>query len=129
MIKCDYCGNEARQVTGKTIYPHRSDLYRLKFWYCDNGHEPAYVGCHKNGSGIVPLGRLANAELRRAKNRAHAAFDPVWREGSMKRNQAYAWLALQLGISREECHIGMMDVEMCGRVVECVREMAERQTT
>lgn len=118
MVKCDYCGNAAKLVTGKAIYPHRPDLFRLNFWQC----EPcvAYVGCHKkeggNGDGTKPLGRLANAELRAAKNRAHAAFDPLWRERGMKRHAAYGWLAEKLGVSKAECHIGMMDLDMCNRV-------------
>lgn len=124
MTKCDYCGNAAKLVTGKAIYPHRPDLYRLSFWQC----KPcgAYVGCHKkeggNGDGTKPLGRLANAELRAAKTRAHAAFDPLWRERGMKRRAAYAWLAEKLGVSKAECHIGMMDVETCERVIAACRE-------
>lgn len=71
MVACDYCGDAAKLVTGKAIYPHRPDLFRLHFWQC----EPcgAYVGCHKkeggNGDGTKPLGRIANAELRAAKTR------------------------------------------------------------
>jgi hypothetical protein len=124
MVNCDYCGNAAKLVTGKAIYPHRPDLFRLHFWQC----EPcvAYVGCHKkeggNGDGTKPLGRLANAELRAAKNRAHAAFDPLWRERGMKRHAAYGWLADRLGVSKAECHIGMMDVEMCTRVATVCSE-------
>lgn len=124
MVTCDYCGNAAKLVTGKAIYPRRPDLFRLHFWQC----EPcgAYVGCHKkeggNGDGTKPLGRLANAELRAAKTRAHAAFDPLWRERNMKRHKAYGWLAEKLGISKADCHIGMMDVETCERVVAACRE-------
>lgn len=123
MVACDYCKRPAELVTGREIYPRRPDLFRLHFWRC----EPcgAYVGCHKaeggNGDGTKPLGRLANAELRAAKIRAHAAFDPLWRERGMKRHKAYGWLAERLGIQKSECHIGMMDVAMCERVVDaCV---------
>lgn len=101
-------------VKGEVIYPHRRDLYEKPFYLC--APCDAYVGCHPGT--INPLGRLANAELRRAKKAAHAAFDPKWREGGMKRQQAYKWLSEQLGITREECHIGMMDVDLCRRVVE-----------
>jgi hypothetical protein len=64
---------------------------------------------------------MANAELRAARSRAHAAFDPMWR-GAGWRTHAYKWLAAELGIAPEVCHISMMDVAMCERVVEaCAR--------
>lgn len=121
MVICDYCNNEAHPVTGDTIYPHRPDLRGLRFWHC----EPcsAYVGCHRGTAR--PLGRLANAELRQAKQEAHAAFDPLWKfhtfsngYQTMTRTMAYKWLAEQLKIEVANCHIGIMDVEMCRRVVE-----------
>jgi hypothetical protein len=114
LMICPYCQNVAELVTGADVYPHRPDLHH-KFIYrcapCD-----ALVGCHPGTK--KPLGRLANAELRKAKQAAHAAFDPLWQSGGMKRQAAYGWLAGQLGIDRQECHIGMMDVAMCKRVVE-----------
>jgi hypothetical protein len=95
------------------IYPHRPDLAKKRFWRCIPCK--AYVGCHPDSDW--PLGRLANAELRAAKVRAHAAFDPMWRRGGMTRNDAYTWLAKALGIERECCHIGEFDVELCESVV------------
>lgn len=116
-VNCDYCGNPAKLVKGSVIYPHRPDLSKLSFWQCEPCR--AYVGCHKN-SNAIPLGRLANAELRKAKNRAHAAFDPLWKSGKMKRSYAYQWLSEQLGIAGKDCHIGMFDVDMCNRVIKII---------
>jgi hypothetical protein len=119
-ITCSYCDRPAELVTGRTIYPHRPDLFHQRFYRC----EPcgAYVGCHRGT--VQPLGRLANAELRRAKIAAHAAFDPIWRSGRSSRSDAYAWLAKQLGIAIQNCHIGMFDVEQCRRVVEVCEQRA-----
>ncbi|ECC0132114.1 hypothetical protein FL828_20415 [Salmonella enterica subsp. enterica] len=114
MIICDYCGEYAILVSGASIYPHRPDLYRLQFWSCEACK--AWVGCHKN-TDAKPLGRLANAQLRMAKSGAHAAFDPIWKSGRLTRQQAYAWLSREMSLSREECHIGMFDLEQCQRVV------------
>jgi len=36
----------------------------------------------------------------------------------MSRNEAYEWLCEQLGMSREETHIGMFDETQCKQVVE-----------
>lgn len=120
-VHCPYCRRNAQLVSGTTIYPHRPDLAEKRFWRC--GSCDAYVGCHEGTT--KPLGRLANAELRAWKQRAHAAFDPIWQDGNMRRERAYGWLARQLGISRPTCHIGMFDVEMCQKVVEVCKEMPQ----
>lgn len=131
--KCEYCGSNARRVTGDYIYRGRMDLAHLNFWYCDNGHPPAYVGCHKKNirlgrSGFEHLGRLADKELRFHKQMAHHFFDPLWMAGPNKkfksRKSAYSWLSNKLGIERSMCHIGMFDVSMCKMVVEvCANEL------
>lgn len=128
--RCDYCMQQTELVQGDVIYPHRPDLTALRFWLCRPCD--AYVGCHKEhaflpglgiSDGTWPLGRLANAELRMWKSRAHAAFDPIWKSGRMHRNTAYAWLAVQLGIRGHECHIGMFDVERCRATVACIQKL------
>jgi hypothetical protein len=43
----------------------------------------------------------------------------------MKRHEAYGWLANQLGLSRDDCHIGMFDVAQCERVVRVCTQVAE----
>jgi hypothetical protein len=88
----------------------------------------AWVGCHRGTT--QPLGRLADAELRRAKMDAHQAFDRTWRalharrqadepQCTLRRTRAsrYRRLAELLGIPPRDCHIGMFDVETCRRVV------------
>jgi hypothetical protein len=130
---CPYCDRKADLVGGAAIYPSRPDLFGLKFWRC--APCDAYVGCHKTGAwvwrgakkvasdGTLPLGRLANAALRKAKSAAHAAFDPLWKSGGMTRREAYAWLADALGISPDNCHIGMMDLDACRAVVAVVKNV------
>ena len=120
-ILCDYCGRPAEKATGKDIYPRRPDLYHLRFYRC----KPcgAHVGCHANSE--KPLGRLANAELRQAKMKAHAAFDPLWRSREMSRRGAYRWLSKVLGVEAQHCHIGMFDLIQCQRVVDAVADYRE----
>jgi hypothetical protein len=119
-VVCPYCDREAEFVSGNRIYPHRPDLFVTYFWLC--APCDAYVGVHKRNprmkfEGYEPLGRLANKSLRYAKQKAHAAFDPLWKSGKMSRTQAYQWLAGQLGISVANCHIGMFDEATCIAVV------------
>lgn len=122
-LLCPYCGEKAK------LLENSAELYNGRdygpAWACVPCG--AWVGCHPGTR--TPLGRLADKELRQAKIAAHAAFDRLWkaklrREGGRKklaRGAGYKWLAAQLGIEREECHIGMMDVALCRRVVEVCR--------
>jgi hypothetical protein len=119
-VGCDYCYFEAELVSGDKIYPHRGDLFSKMFWRCVSCD--AYVGCHPGTS--QPLGRLANAELRRAKQAAHKAFDPLWQSGKMSRTQAYRRLAEQMGMSQKECHIGMFTTQQCEEAIKAVLRIA-----
>lgn len=122
---CPYCSEPARLVTGAAIYRNRPDLNNLKFWQCQPCD--AYVGCHKNGDGTNPLGRLANAQLRMWKSNAHAVFDPFWKNsGRGRRSVMYAKLARELGIEINDCHIGMFDIDTCKRVVHICAKWREQ---
>jgi predicted nuclease of restriction endonuclease-like RecB superfamily len=37
--------------------------------------------------------------------------------GEMKRKEAYLWLADELNIEPEECHIGMFDIPTCEKAI------------
>lgn len=119
-VVCDYCRAAARLTTGREVYPHRPDLFAKPFYVCTPCD--ARVGCHPGTNNV--LGRLANAELRGAKQAAHAALDPLWRSGQFKRKDAYYRLSKALGIAFADCHIGMFDVETCRRVVAVVPSIA-----
>lgn len=105
VVNCGHCGQPAALVTGEQVYPHRRDLWHKPFWQCVPCK--AHVGCHPGTTH--PLGSVADAELRRWRSRAHEAFDPLWKEGAMRRGQAYAWLAKTLGVS--VIHVGESDIE------------------
>jgi len=116
-IECQYCGGSAKRVDSSVVYGRSyGDIFLCA--PCD-----AYVGVHKS-SGL-PLGKLANRELRDWRKKAHAAFDPTWKRriknGNSKsyvRNKAYSWLASKLDIPREACHIAMFDCEQCKKVCQ-----------
>lgn len=117
---CPYCGKLS------VFMPTSEKLYRGTDFGPAYACEPcgAWVGCHKGTRHA--LGRLANAELRKAKIAAHAAFDQLWKRKMARdqihkhaaRSAGYAWLAKQLDVPTADCHIGMFDVERCRRVVE-----------
>src|SRR5262249_12105577 len=100
---CDYCGARARLLrAGAEGYPYRDDHGAR--WVCVPGG--AWIGTFARSTRNVPLGRLANAELRDWKTKLHAALEPlaeakVRRDGCSlfeARAKGYKWLAAELGI-------------------------------
>lgn len=148
---CPYCGRESKLTYGDEMYPHRPDLQMLAFWNCKFCN--AYVGCHKEGSwvgvtasgerqysdGTLPLGRLADRTLRGLKKATHQAFDPFWKSYALwtkhpaytkaakhdtaRRKVLYQWLADTLGITYDECHVGMFDEDQCRRVIQLCTQL------
>lgn len=111
---CQYCGKFSELVTGETIYPHRPDLFAKKFFRCTPCD--AYVGTHARTG--LPLGTLANASLRKLRNKAHQVFDPTWQNWDKHaRTAAYSRLARFLEIPVSECHIAMFTELQCQRVI------------
>lgn len=79
----------------------------------------AYVTLNYKG---IPNGRVAKPELRKLRQKAHRAFDPIWQGGEMSRPEAYAWLSGAMGIPFEWCHIAMLSEISCLRVVAVCEE-------
>lgn len=106
-LKCPECG--AGMV-------RRNSRYGL-FYGCSRFPEcRATHGAHK-ATGL-PLGVPGNRETKEARMGAHAAFDSLWRPkgAPLTRKNAYAWLAGELDILSNKCHIAMFDKETCQRV-------------
>lgn len=104
--ECRYCGGEIRiqdhmVVYGKT-YGDWPYVYRCP--PCD-----ARVGMHPFTN--IPLGTLANEELRRARKDVKNRFQDIFKLGHMTRSEAYAALADEMGIDRENCHFGWFEIE------------------
>lgn len=113
-VYCDYCGRQAEYVDSKVVYGKSYGMMYL----CRNCM--AYVGVHKGTD--KPLGRLANAELRYWKKRAHAVFDPLWQRGRFRgHRQRGLWLAgPEDGPAVEQTHIGMFDVAQCRKAIHII---------
>lgn len=90
-------------------------FYACNRWPACNGTLPA----NKDGS---PHGKPRKKSLQRARKRAHAAFDPMWKEGLVKRSVAYLWLQEVMGMEPEEAHMVAMTEEQCAKVERMVAE-------
>jgi hypothetical protein len=117
---CPYCQKLAQLVSGDLIYPQLSAVRDRLFWRCAPCN--AHVGCHPHSA--IPMGTLADTDLRRLRIAAHGAFDPYWRGRYMTRSEAYAWLADTLEIPLDQAHIAMLTPDQCRRVALICQEAA-----
>jgi ssDNA-binding Zn-finger/Zn-ribbon topoisomerase 1 len=123
-LTCPKCGagmvlRETKKFTYKNGQPR-------KFWGCSAWPKcTATHGAHPDGR---PFGRPGTEEEKKARMAAHAAFDELWKDGAMSRGAAYAWLAKQLGMTEDECHIGNFGVDACERALAvCVHWKKDRE--
>jgi tetrahydromethanopterin S-methyltransferase subunit G len=115
---CPYCNKEAKWVDNRIIYGKRYGRSYM-VWYCKPCD--AYAGCHCNTK--TPLGTMANAELRKWREKAHAHIDPLWKNGDYTRAEVYNMLKNKLG---REIHIGEADIETCKRIIEQAKGQVEK---
>ena len=124
-MKCPYCGAEVVLKSAHEIY-HRPKYKNQFVWICSNDECGAYVSCVKDTT--IPKGTLANPRLRSLRKGAHKCFDELWESDLMSRKEAYIWLAEQLQIPVEECHIGLFTVKQCQKVKHlCSNFIAEHK--
>lgn len=74
------------------------------------------IGAHRDGR---PLGIPADGPTKEWRKKAHAALDPLWKEGHVSRGKAYRWLAKKLRVTGE-VHIGEMGINDCRRAIAVV---------
>jgi hypothetical protein len=122
---CEYCGANAKLTRfGDDPYPYRDDHGPL--WVCAPCQ--AWIGVFARSARNVPLGRLANAELREWKGKLHSALEPmaeakVRRDGGKifaARAKGFKWLAGLLSIEEQKCSIHLLDVDQCKAAVAII---------
>jgi zinc-finger-containing domain len=121
---CDNCCSvNVVLTTNDRIYGRQHGKWPYVFYCCDCG---AAVGCHPNTH--VPLGRMADRETRHLRAKAHESFDPLWRSGLMPRSDAYRWLARELEIEDEACHISWLTKDQLKQATQAAATyFAERE--
>mgnify|MGYP000667981711 CR=1 FL=1 len=127
---CVECGRMGVATTGAVLFPNQPHISTRVFFVCPCG---AWTGSHEGTA--LPRGRPGNALTRQMRALAHEAFDPIWRRSRIKkrdkhrkdvRSRAYRWLAGELGIDIDDCHIGLFDAAMCEWVIQVCGERLRR---
>ena len=125
-ILCPKCGAMAILRPASEIYgdPRRTD----RLYVCSNYPKcRSYVSTYPGTN--VPMGVLADGDLRNLRIQAHRKFDEVWKTGIMSRENAYRWMADRLGISMRDAHIAMFGEYRCRELIrECEQVLANHRT-
>lgn len=127
-IRCPYCGAHAVMRSSKAVYqskakPGRHLFVCARYPLCDS-----YVGAHEGT--LLPMGTLANGDLRNKRIQAHRAFNRLWESGTMKKWQAYRWMQAKFGLCSQQAHIAMFSEYMCDQLItECDKAASHMKLT
>ena len=126
-MKCPYCGSQSVLQSADGIYRENNKNIRLfvcsKYPECD-----AYVRV-QDGTKDVPLGSMANGELRALRRETHKHFDKLYKSGLMSKQDAYSWLSTILAAPMSYAHIGQLGDYYCKVVIEESKKYLENNRT
>ena len=113
--RCPYCGSHSVLRSADGIYQDNRQNTMLyvcsRYPACDS-----YVRVHPGTK--IPVGTMANRELRALRNEAHRNFDQLHKKGLMSKEDAYHWLASILAAPLGQAHIGYLGEYYCRQVIE-----------
>ena len=121
--RCPYCGSSVILRSAEGIY---SDNKRNSMLYVCS-HYPkcdAYVRTHTGTN--IPVGSMANRELRALRKTAHHYFDQLYKSGYMTKDDAYYWLSGIIDAPMSCAHIGYLSEYYCKKVIEQSKIYLER---
>lgn len=114
-MRCPYCGSTVIYRSADGIYHNNSKGIML--YVCSHYPEcDSYVRVHAGTN--IPVGSLANHELRTLRRTAHHYFDQLYKSGCMTKQDAYQWLADLIGAPLSQAHIGYLGKYYCKQVIE-----------
>jgi ssDNA-binding Zn-finger/Zn-ribbon topoisomerase 1 len=96
--------------------------HRLSMWFYGCQGYPSCNGTLPAEDDGSPRGRPRTRELQGWRNRAHEAFDCLWKDGHCDRGAAYSWLRAATGLSHKNAHMMKMNVEQCQTVIRLVTD-------
>ncbi len=118
LIKCPYCGATAYITHSSIVYGDNQKDRNI--YVCGNYPKcDSYVYANNNN---IPLGNLANAELRKLRMKAHRLVDEVVFQGIMTKRDFYFWLEIRLNKSKKDAHISKLTNEECTKLIEHIEK-------
>ena len=109
-MRCQYCGGTVVLRSADGIY-HENHSHTMLYVCSNYPRCDAYVRTHPGTN--IPVGTLANHELRTLRNQAHHYFDQLYLSGLMSKQDAYLWLAGLLQVPLSKAHIGFLGEYYC----------------
>lgn len=122
-IRCPYCGAKATLRPSSAVYGDhaKTDGY---LYVCDRYPKcDAYVAAHRKTK--LPMGTLANGDLRHKRIEAHKVFDQMWKSGLMTKWQAYKWLQGKFALNDSQAHIAKFSEYMCNQLINTCNQVYE----
>jgi ssDNA-binding Zn-finger/Zn-ribbon topoisomerase 1 len=111
---CPYCKSDMiLKETSKFKYKNGQNK---KFYSCINF--PNCNGSHGASPEGEPLGVPATKEVKDWRIKAHNAFDKLWKNGKMTKNEAYSWISNKM--AKKKIHIGELDKIDCEKIIQIV---------
>lgn len=110
---CNICGGKVILI--KVGKEHSSSEFIYKCTECG-----ASVGTHVCQPDVA-LGTLADLETKKKRRECHVWFDKLWSTHE-EREEYYQRLANELGITRQQCHFGLMEMEMLEKALEIIKK-------
>ena len=127
-IKCQYCGSRAFLRPASVLNKSEHGNERFMFYVCARYPAcDAYVTAHSRT--LMPMGALANRQLRQKRRAAHAVFNQLWLSGRMSKKEAYHWLRDQLGIASEDAHIAKFMDYRCDETIRLCESFMDKSRT
>jgi len=125
-IHCPYCGAKASLRPATVVYGSNTKEMDSYLYVCDRYPQcDSYVRAHKRTK--LPMGTLADGDLRNKRIQAHKAFDWLWKSGLMTKWQAYKWMQGKLALNDEQAHIAMFSEYMCDCLIAECQKAYENQ--
>lgn len=112
-LTCPVCGSDMVRRWGS-----RSRGY---YWRCARWPLCQIKWSEDRNGNLV--GKPSDRKTRYMRCRVHAVFDQLWKQGWLSREGAYEWAAHNLGLSKEQAHIGLLDHEQCKKLLRLSREV------
>ena len=121
--KCDHCGCSSVSLLKNEVKTKKGTY--LNSWKCNRCH--SRVSCHPGTN--IPMGHMTDTRGRMMRKFLHNIFDELWQKQYMSRDEAYEWLAIELLIKRENCHISRLTKEQLQIAINiCSDEIKKRAT-